>query len=140
MPASKQTVTARLQFMTWLKKTNPGLYREVVKRADASTLGAAENGEGETSWWQKAVAGLATVGTTYLTLKNQRDAMKINLQRAQQELPPIDMGDSAPVVRTQIDLPPDVITKITTSADTNINKMLLFGAAAVAAIMLFMNR
>jgi len=140
MPASKEVQRARLQFATWLKKTNPGLYQAAVERANASTFGAAEETEGESSWWQKLVGGIAAAGTTYLTLKNQRDAMKINLERAQTGLPPIDAGTSAPVIKTQIDLPPDVVNKITQSAGTNINKMLMFGAAAIGAVMLFMNR
>jgi hypothetical protein len=139
MPASKEVQRARLQFTTWLRKTNPGLYQAAVAKANASTLGAAET-EGETSWWQKLAGGIAAAGTTYLTLKNQRDAMKINLQRAQDGLAPIDVGDSAPVIRTQIDLPDDVMYKITQSAGSNVNKLLLFGAAAIAAVMLFMKR
>ena len=46
----------------------------------------------------------------------------------------------APVIRTQIELEPELIDKITGSAGVQVNKMLLFGAAAVVAIMLFMRR
>ena len=129
------TTRARLQFLTWLKKTSPGLYAEAVARANQSRLGEDSKAPTE-SWWQKMVTGVAAVGTTYLSLKNQRDAMKINIQRAQAGQPPIDMADSAPVVRTQIELPPDIITKVTQSAGDNINKMLVFGGLGLAAVLL----
>ena len=135
---------ARMQFLTWLQDKHPQLYNAVMEKMERaerqqqlSGLGQTENGE---SWWQKLSGGLLAVGSTYLSLKNQRDAMKLNLARAEQGLPPVDPGITAPVIRTEIDLPPDVVEKITGTAGTQVNKMLLFGAAAIVGIMLFMQR
>lgn len=135
---------ARMQFLTWLREKHPQLYNAVMEKMERSEYNAQLSGLGQTengdSWWQKLTGGLLAVGTTYLSLKNQRDAMKLNLARAEQGLPPIDPGITAPVIRTQIDLPPDVIEKITGTAGTQVNKMLLFAGAAIIGIMLFMQR
>lgn len=134
---------ARMQFLTWLSDKHPELYNAALERVERQEQAAQLSGlgaeEGE-SWWQKISGGLLAVGSTYLSLKNQRDAMKLNLARAEQGLPPVDPGITAPVIRTEIDLPPDVINKITGTAGVQVNKMLIFGAAAVLAIMLFMRK
>lgn len=137
MPTKKQLDRSRAQFLTWVKIKHPAVYQAAVSRANAATLGQTDEAA-KTSWWQKAVTGIAAVGTTYLGLKNQRDAMKINLQRAEAGLEPIDIEGSAPVIKTQIELSDDILSKITESAGSNINKMLLFGGAAVIALLLVM--
>ncbi len=137
---------ARLQFLTWLSETFPELYAAASSAADSNANVLAGLGQNEivssgTSWWEK-LAGAATVlGTTYLGLKNQRDILKINLERAQRGEPPISGEDlTAPVIQTRIELQPETIDKLTAGAGAQINKMLLFGAAAIVAIMLFMRR
>lgn len=127
-------VKAQAQFLTWLAEKHPALYDAVVGRImrqdENKQLGQTETET--TSLWSKITTGLLAVGTTYLSLKNQRDAMKLNLARAEQGLPPIDPGITAPVIRTEIDLPPDVIDKLTATAGLQINKILLWGGAALA--------
>ena len=134
------TAESKLQFLTWVQKRFPDLYAAAMERAESEEFSDQLAGLGEdepkTSFWSKVGGALTGLGTTYLTLKNQRDAMKLNLQRAQQGLPPVDIGATAPVVRTEIDLPPDVVSKLTSEAGMNVNKVLLFGGAALVAFML----
>lgn len=130
---------ARLQFLTWVKNRFPALYNEAISQAEILEGRMQLNGLGEDdqpTFWQKVTGGLTSLGTTYLTLKNQRDAMKLNLARAEQGLPPVDAGITAPVIRTEIDLPPDVVAKLTSEAGMNVNKILMFGGAALIAFML----
>lgn len=138
-----QVNRARMQFLTWVKDNFPDLYNVAIEKANVSEQAQMLAGLGQNDqepWYKKVASTLLAAGTTYLALKAQRDAMKINLARAEQGLPPIDTADIAPVIRTQIDLDPEVIEKITGTAGVQVNKMLLFGAAAVVAIMLFMRR
>ena len=129
---------ARLQFMAWVKDNYPELYLRAqnTARKEGSEPSAQLAGLGE-GFWEKFSSTVTGLGTTYLTLKNQRDAMKLNMQRAEQGLPPVDAGVTAPVIRTQIDLPPDVINRISSEAGMNVNKILIFGAAAIAALFFF---
>ncbi len=132
---------SRVQFADWLKTNHPALFKRAIRVAENATnngLGqVAPVAEPTKSFWEKFTEAAAGLGTTYLTLKNQRDAMKINLERAQQGLSPIDAGTSAPVITTQVALSPELTNRLVSTAGEGMNKMLLFGAAAVAAFFLF---
>jgi hypothetical protein len=127
---------SRLDFAQWLKNTHPDIFNRAIKIASQNeTLGAlgAENG-----FWSKFTTAAMGLGTTYLALKNQRDAMKINLERAQQGQPPIDIATTAPVIRTQIDMSPELTNKLVSTAGAGINRtLMLAGAALLAAFFIF---
>lgn len=138
-----------LQFATFVKQKYPKLFEAARERADRATnvekvtgmglvdpssIGKAAKSNG--GWWNTFLKSTAALGTTYLTLKNQRDALKMNLKRQEQGLAPVDIQPSGPVIRTQVDLPPDVVQKVTSSAGLQVNKILMFGAFALAAVLL----
>ena len=125
---------ARIDFAKWLKSEHPAIFNRAVKVAAESQATLAGLGETE-SFWSKFTKAAAGLGTTYLALKNQRDAMKINLQRAQAGQPPIDVATSAPVVRTQVDVSPELQRQLTNTAGEGINKTLLLVGAGVAAFL-----
>lgn len=137
--------TARLQFADWLKTTHPEIFERAISIAENSTnalSGLGVHGDEVTvttggSFWDKFKAAAVGMGTTYLTLKNQRDAMKINLERAQAGLPPIDMATSAPIVRTQIDLSPELTQRLVSNVGSVLQTPMLIAGAAVAAFFLF---
>lgn len=131
---------SRIDFAKWLKSEHPEIFARATKIASDSQQALAGLGETESFWskFSKAAAGL---GTTYLALKNQRDAMKINLQRAQAGQPPIDVATSAPVVRTQVELSPAMRQELTSTAGEGINKtLLLIGAGVAAFLFIYMKK
>jgi len=128
---------ARLMFATWVRKTHPELYEKVIKETAATEVsGIGEAQQTEKSFWQKITEGLTTVGTSYLTYKNQKDMLDLNIKRAEQGLPPLDAGATAPVVRTQIDLEPEIADRLSAGIGSGMQRALLFGGAALAAILL----
>lgn len=130
---------SRIDFAQWLKNEHPAIFQRAVKIASqGETLGAlgAETG----GFWSKFSTAALGLGTTYLALKNQRDAMKINLERAQQGQPPIDVATSAPVVRTQVDMSPELTQKLVSTAGAGINKTLLLAGAGILALLFFMRK
>ena len=85
---------ARIQFVSWLQEAHPALAAAAIEAAENSSI----NGLGQMgppapaklaggSFWEKLTSGAIALGGTYLTLKAQRDAMKLNLARAEQGLP-----------------------------------------------------
>lgn len=130
---------SRIDFAQWLKNNHPQIFQRAVaaaanSEATLSGLGA----EPTESFWSKFTKAAAGLGTTYLALKNQRDVMRINLERAQQGQPPIDAATSAPVVRTQVDMSPELTNRLVSTAGAGINKtLLLAGAAIMAALFIF---
>jgi len=132
---------ARLQFATWLQETHPKIYSEAIQHAKKYDAGLGDTEPEKKSFWQRFTEGAAALGTTYLSLKNQRDAMEMNLARAQQGLPPLDVSSTAPVVRTQVDIDPALATRLASSAGEGISRtMMLMGAVALAAILLLKKR
>ena len=140
---------ARVQFADWLKRTHPEIFKRAVAIAEKGTQtaelglwgggGNGGNGGGNGFWskFSKAAAGL---GTTYLALKNQRDMMKLNLERARQGQPPLDPATTAPVVRTQVDVSPELTERLVTGAGRGLNTTLLFAGGAILLVMLMMGR
>lgn len=127
---------ARIDFAKWLKSEHPALFaKAVAAAANSETTLKGLGEEPKESFWSKFTKAAAGLGTTYLALKNQRDAMKINLERAQQGQPPIDVATSAPVVRTQVELSPQMRQELTSTAGEGINKTLLLIGAGVAAFL-----
>ena len=112
-----KTAQARAAFITWLQQEHPELAHAAIKYADnkgtAQMHGLAA--DDSTSWWQKLTEGLTALGTTYLSYTTQQKVLDTNLVRAQQGLPPIDVSAAAPVVRTQVDISPEIADKLAQS-------------------------
>lgn len=130
---------ARIHFADWLKATHPEIFQRAIAAAEKSV--ATLSGLGEEapskSFWEKFTETAAALGTTYLTLKNQRDAMKINLERARQGQPPIDIATTAPVIRTQVDVSPELQQRLVSTAGEGLNKILLWGGIALLGFFAF---
>lgn len=145
---------ARLQFITWLRKKHPELYSTAMRRTEkwrrqaAAQTGRPATLEGlgqtkggaveEQSFWQKLSSGITALGTTYLTYKVQKDSMDINLARAEQGLPPVDTSFAAPIVRTQIDISPEIAARLQETGGEAMRKMMMMGALGIGAIVLMM--
>lgn len=144
---------ARIQFVLWLKETHPALAAAAI---DAAGNRSVNNGLGQFSFsdavsstaekaadtggsmWEKITSGALALGGTYLALKAQRDAMKINIARAEQGLPPIDAAAVAPVVRVQTDIDPQLAADLASNIGSKMNQGLLVigGLALVAMLMM----
>jgi hypothetical protein len=139
---------ARFQFATWLKNTNPELFAAALEHAEkwrkqwASTSGdpGALSGLGAdsepASFWSKFSEGLTSLATGVLAYKTQKQILDANIQRADQGLPPIDMAAGAPVVRTQIDISPEIAARLQESGMEAVKKVLLYGGIALGAVFL----
>jgi hypothetical protein len=146
--------TARLQFATWLKQTNPALFDKAIRAAEKNTrvamgdydidgnLDAAPATPTTTqpSFWSRFTDGLTQLATASIALRAQRAVLNTNIQRAEQGLPPISMESGAPVIRTQIDVSPQVASRLQQTAAEGTQKLLLFGGLAAAAFFLLRGR
>lgn len=143
-------VLARAQFLTWLKQTNPGVFRSALEHAErakahfeaqsgdpAALSGLAETETGavvQKSWWQSLAEGITAAGTAVLAYKGQKASIEMNMARAQQGLPPIDLSRyNAPTVRTQVDVSPEILARL---REGGMNTMLLVGGIAAAVLLL----
>ena len=137
---------ARIQFMAWVQQNFPALAAAAIEAAENNSVsGLGQMGPPAPeqlggSFWEKLTSGALALGGTYLTLRAQRDAMKLNLARAEQGLPPIDPGLSAPTIRTVIDIDPNLARNLASNIGSGLNRTLLFVGAAILAFFLFMKK
>lgn len=128
-----------IKFARWLKAQHPDVYAKAKAIADSQTANLGGLAADDSGWFSKFLSAAGSLGTTYLALDAQKKQLAINLQRAQTGLPPIDLA-TAPVLTTNVQVPPDVVQKITDSAGMNINKILLFAGVGIAAFLLLKKR
>lgn len=150
------SVRTNLGFAAWVRDNHPQLYKQAVKvadmavarrteametanqrRAGLSGLGLTEGEEAtaKSGWFDTFLKTTATLGTTYLSLKAQRDQMQLNIDRVKMGQEPVDFVGQ-PIITTEVQLPQGTVDKITASAGLQVDKVLLFGGLAAAAFLL----
>lgn len=92
------------------------------------------------SFWEKFIDGATAVGTSYLALKNQKDLLELNIERAKLGQAPLDAATTAPVVRTQIGIDPETAAALASNVGSSINKNMLMVAGVALVIMFFVMR
>lgn len=149
---------ARAQFLTWLKESDPEAFEQILQKMGMDTNGnqvslgdippinyglygmGQTDGEDTRTWWQKLADTVTSLGTAVIGYKTQKNILETNLQRAEQGLPPLDMSEGAPVVKTQVDISPEIMAKLQESAAAGMQNILLFGGIALAAFFLLGGR
>ncbi len=92
------------------------------------------------SFWQKFTEGALAVGTSYLTLKNQKEILELNIERAKLGQPPIDAATSAPVIRTQVGIDPQTAEALASNVGSSINRGMLMVGGIALLVLFFMMR
>lgn len=159
----------RVQFADWLSRAMPQVWeiaeasahaqsQALAQRAGIAITGLGAWGDwfgtetttatpaGETtsetkSVWEKLLDGAIAGGTAYLSLKNQKDMLALNIERAKAGLPPLDAAATAPVIRTEVSLDPALARDLLSDVGSSINRNLLIAAAVgLVALLFFMRR
>lgn len=129
----KGTEQSRKEFIAWVKKTNPKLYRAALVNSDG--MSASMN-----DWFTKVTDSITNLAPKYLQFKQQKDVMKMQMKRANQGLPPAKVEDYAPVIKTRIDLAPETRAEIIKGGRDSLSdfgKPLIYGGLALAAFYFF---
>lgn len=88
-------------FLVWTKKTFPKLYHAALLKNKARS-----NLQGMGGFFDDIIGSITDLAPAYLSFKNQKDLMKMQLKRAEQGLPPANVADYTPVIKTQVELAP----------------------------------
>jgi hypothetical protein len=99
------------KFAKWVSDTFPELYTAAVRRLEntggaggLSRLGQdTATAAAPVSAWDKVINAIQTIAPEYLKAKAQKDLLDVQLDRAKQGLPPLDMSQYAPSVRLGLD-------------------------------------
>lgn len=132
-PIKERGVTVKsknqVKFIAWTKKTFPRLYHaallDIKQKKGLGGIG---------DFFGDLVGSLKDLAPSYLQFKQQKDLMKMQLKRAQSGLPPADVKDYTPVIKTQIDLAPET-RRAVVNQTANLIKPLMIGGGVLLGIM-----
>ena len=122
----------RAKFLSWVKSQHPKIYRMALLRAGNRGRSLSGLGQEEVSWWSKMVTSIQEVIPAALQYRQQKDIMKMQLQRAQAGLPPANVADYTPVLKIQTDIAPETRAAFF----DQLGKPVIFGGLALAAYMI----
>lgn len=138
---------ARRRLARWVKSAYPELYAATMRRAEHAakngTLGQADSGGNERSLLDRFTSTLEKLAPTYLQYKTQKDILDVQLERARQDLPPLETGQYAPTM--QIGLDPETVERLANEATERagagasalVRSPMLWLAGGVAGFALF---
>ena len=118
---------AAQDLLNWLEAQYPGSKQKVIALIGAPGMGQVDVSAGDAPWYSKVIDAAGQVATTYFQSKIQKETTDLQIERARQGLPPLDLSlyGAAPVT-TQVDIKMSPQTKM----------MIWAGVAVVAAIFL----
>jgi len=97
------------EFLRWVSKEYPALSEQLKNRIDGDlALAASDATQKPKGIWDSIVSGIKDLAPQYLQFKNQKKIMSMQLKRAEQGLPPLNVEQLAPTVRVQAGLSPDL--------------------------------
>lgn len=97
---------SKKQLVVWVKEKFPSLYQEALRKVNRRKRKSGGMG-GIGDFFGDMFSSIKDLAPTVLQLKQQKALMKMQLKRAQQGLPPANVKDYTPVLRTQIDVGKD---------------------------------
>lgn len=110
MATPAQIHHAKIQFAQWLAKKEPFLFKVAEKAAEIKKAGGVAGvGFLDIDWGDLAKSVTETVkevAPAVIQYKAQSSALKTNMKRAEQGLPPIDYAQYTPAVRIQPEISP----------------------------------
>lgn len=127
-------------FMQWMEENFPETYGAALIEATDRTNAVNAFGLGahavtkpiaappQKSWWNNFTTAIGDVGGKFLQYKSQQKVLRLQLQRAKQGLPPLDMSRLAPVIKVQPELSPEMVD--------DVKKYMVPAAIGLGAVLL----
>jgi hypothetical protein len=118
---------AAKDLLNWMESQVPGSREKVISLVGSKGMGQVETSTGNAPWYSKVIDAAGQVATTYFQGKVQKETTDLQIERARQGLPPLDLSlyGAAPVT-TQVDIKMSPQTKM----------MIWAGVAVLGAIIL----
>jgi len=114
---------AAVDLLNWLDTQRPGTKAEIIGQIGSPGLGATDN----TPWYTKAIEAAGQVANTYFQGKVQKETTDLQIERARQGLPPLDLSQyGAAPITTQVDV----------KMSPQVKTMIWVGGGLLAAIIL----
>lgn len=124
-------VKNRRRFLKWFQRSNPKMYRAVMRRVGLQNMSAETDPVADPSIWDSIVSGAKEVLPILVQARAQKQIFDAQLKRAKRGLPPLKTSEIAPTIRIE--------TGVTRSTGDMLKQMALpigLGVAGLAAIFL----
>jgi len=148
-PSKAERARNQQRFVQMIKRTHPRLYAIAKARIGEPPAGMGGLGQEKTvatadsgTWFSRLTDTLSTLAPSYLQYKSQKELLEIQLERAQQGLPPLETTQYAPAV--QIGLDPAqtraAISEAGAAAGDFLRQPMVLAAGAGLVLLVMMRR
>ncbi len=119
---------AAQDLLNWMEQQYPGSKQKVVALiGPPSGMGATDTAGNADPWYSKVIDAAGQVATTYFQSKIQKETTDLQIERARQGLPPLDLRQyGAAPITTQVDFKMSSQTKL----------LIWAGVAVLGAVIL----
>ena len=131
----EQRIKNKFLFAQMVKRKYPEIYRAAIDRIEPimslNGLGA-ETTEKQSGFIDSLISSISTAMPAYLQLKQQQTLFKMQMDRAKAGLPPANVADYAPVLKTQVDIAPDTRNALISETSSMLKPLFLTSALLIA--------
>ncbi len=90
---------AAQDLLNWMEREFPGSKQKIIETVGPPTMGASD----DVPWYSKVIDAAGQVATTYFQSKVQKETTDLQIERARQGLPPLDLSQyGAAPITTQV--------------------------------------
>jgi len=118
---------AAQDLLNWMDREFPGSKEKILKTVGSPGMGQAETTTANAPWYSKIIEAAGQVGNAYYQSKIQKETADIQISRAQQGLPPLDLSKYGPA---------PITTEVAVKMSPQTKTMLWVGGGLLAAIIL----
>jgi hypothetical protein len=132
---------SKKQFVAWVKKHHPKLYRKALAKTGQANMGAvdvnAPPAQKESTWLDTITSTIKQLAPSVLQFQQQKKLMDMQLKRAEAGLPPASVDQYTPVLRVQTDLAPET-RKAVMATGMEISKPIIYGGLGLLGLFLYL--
>lgn len=147
---STQANQNRRQFINWLRKNEPLIYKVAARRQELKSANGLGEVKAAGTSWSDTISNIfetvGTVGPSIIQTKQQYDLIKMQMERAKKGLPPADVSSVSPTITVRTDISPESEASITRIAQESLKSGIgtfgpwLIGGAALVGALIFLKR
>jgi len=134
----------KLDFIKWVKINQPELYNAALVETVEGGVGipwaptkSGNYGEKPApSWVDKMTGVIGSLAPQLIKLRQQRSLMRMQIKRARQGLPPANVADYTPVIKTRIDVGADTRNALIAEGRRGFKAMALPAAGIIGVGLL----
>lgn len=106
---TRKKARSKKKFLKWLNRNHPDVLKRALDRAGLSKSqvglsGLGQNESNDTPWYDKVFNMVGSAAESYLGYEQQKELIKLNQERAEQGLPPLDQP---PAIRVEGEAGPE---------------------------------